>query len=252
MTALARLGSSSPNNRKGQRRVGQALVETAVGLILFVGVFVGCLLLYINTVVIGSYKMRLQIAAAEAARFVDKSEFWLGMRRPDYNSAATVAGSRKIADAVLRRFNLPPTDTFSVEQENIAIPGVSDAVTITHVKLSVNKLRTIGGLFAPFVSLDADGASAEGAIPAYGKLQMTFRDPQDGSLFKNCEVPCYWVMRGKNYAVQPNGTGNRFLVNGGFSMPTTTAFMELNVADVLGKGNITRYEQNGRQSTTSW
>jgi hypothetical protein len=244
----------------GRNANGQVLAEGAAGLVIFTSIFVGCLMLFINTIILGSYKWKLEAAATEAAKLVDQQKYWLGMQRPDYDYKKATSGARDLADAMLNELGLSSTSSFTVTESQVKIPSLGTTATVTHVKLSVNKIPTVGNCFAPFIELSAEGAACEGAVPAYGTVQLAIIDQAllGTPASKKCRIiqlPAYFVGNGWDGAGAPDGSLQNtfsssgsadYMMPGNFATPTSTALLQLYCGN--GSMGITR---NG-EPTIPW
>lgn len=150
-------------------------------------VFVGCLLLFINTVILSDYHLKLQIAATEAAKIIDGQKYWLGAVRSDYNRVDAEKNAREVADLILEKLGLPDTSSFSVDYPSKATNTALGNIQLTRVTLAVNRLKTVGGLFAPFIELKGSGISSDGAMPPFAIGTLTFGDWSD----LRTVPPCY-------------------------------------------------------------
>lgn len=172
---------------------GQGLAEGVAGLVIFCMVFIGCLMLFINTVVLSDYYRKLQMAATEAAKSIDAEKYWIGMHRPDYNQSTAEANARNLADFILVSSGLPKTSSFKVDYpqqaSNIAGQGT---MQLTRVTLSVNQLRTVGGLFAPFIALSGAGISTNASSHCYAYADLAIRN-QNRTAIRQFYFPVYGV-----------------------------------------------------------
>lgn len=162
---------------------GQGLAEGAAGLVIFTAVFVGCLMLYINVVVISDYQRKLEVAAQQAAQVMNSDQYFLGMQRKDFDQAKATQHARDVANQVLNTLGLPPASQFSVK---------TSGQNLNVVTVGVDKLRTVGGLFAPFIPLSATGVVYNSESRGYGYVQLGVSTQKGiGEIF--VYVPCYGV-----------------------------------------------------------
>jgi hypothetical protein len=178
--------------RKGRLPGGQALIESGCGLILFSMVFSGCLLVFLNTVVLGSAQHKLEVAATAAAQCINNQKYWLSMPRQDYDSEKAKKRAQELADSILATLGMPATTSISVEQTG---PQLSDA-EFTTVRLAVDKIPLVGG-FAP-VPITASSAAYAQHTRAYRTVQFAFFDTTSKTISR-IALPCYWTACNDNY-----------------------------------------------------
>lgn len=178
---------------------GQGLAEGAAGLVIFCMVFVGCLMLFINTVVLSDYYRKLQMAATEAAKTIDAQKYWLGAPRAGYDQATAEANARNLADFILESAGMPKTSSFKVDYPSKAsnVEGQASMV-LTRVTLSVNELKTVGGLFAPFIALSGVGISSNqaGGVYAYCTMALQTQGSTNTGGARQIYFPVYGVTHG--------------------------------------------------------
>ncbi len=189
--------------RIGRGQHGQGLLEGVCGLVFFSGIFVACLLLFLNTYVLSECKLKMQTAATEAAKVYDAQHYFLGQVRKDFNPTTAEQKASEVADAAMKTLGLPPMSGFNIETVSVSSTSSLTAVTIT-----IDKIPTIGNMFAPFVALQAKGVCWDGAAPPYGVMQLGFNDPAAGGVERFVYVPMYGV------SSDPSGKFGLDLVSG--------------------------------------
>ena len=204
------------NSRKKSRSAsGQAIAEGAAILVMFTMIFIGCLLLFLNTYLTSSYQSKLQLAATLAAQSVEAQKYWLGALRPDYNPQAAADNAQAVANNVLKILGMPPVDKFQVS----SVP-TNNSTSITSVELSLNQIPLLAGWTLP-VPLSATSAWSTSETNVFLGVQLQFYDPttSSNSQAKTVTVPAY--------AFQ--GTGGSSPVPGcSISPPSTCGFMAVN------------------------
>ncbi|MBV8174277.1 MAG: hypothetical protein JO151_06890 [Verrucomicrobia bacterium] len=172
---------------------GQGMAEGVAGLVIFCFVFVGCLMLFLNTVVLSDYYRKLQMAATEAAKSIDSQRYWLGSPRPDYDQGKAEQNAHDLADFILTSSGLPKSSNFSVDypQKPSNIPGQS-ALQLTRVTVTVNQLRTVGHLFTPFVALSGTGISSNTGLGIFAYANLAeYVDGGGAGIGRQVYVPIY-------------------------------------------------------------
>lgn len=160
-----------------QRKQGQAIAEGAVmlSILIFAGVLL--LLFLVNATVMATYTLKVNAVATETARSIGAHEYWLGMKRPDYDPAETTRNARQLADAMLDNFGLPHTTSFAVREDQVNIG--SNTEMVTRVDMTISGVRISGGgIFPPFITLHATGIGYDNAVPPYATMALSFTDPE--------------------------------------------------------------------------
>lgn len=177
---------------KRRSQKGQALIESGCGLLVFSMVFSGCLLVFLNTVVLGSAQHKLEVAATAAAQLVNNQKYWLSMPRQDYDGEKAKKDAQALADSILATLGMPPSSSISIEQGGQTL---SDA-EFTTVRLAVDKIPLCGG-FAP-VPISACSAAYAQHTRAYRTVQFAFIDTETKAVSR-IAMPCYWTGCNDNY-----------------------------------------------------
>jgi len=229
----------------GRKQSGQALAEGTAFLVLLMGIFVGCLLLFVNVSLVMSQQQKVQVAATQAAQYIMGQRYWLGAVRTDYDAAKTAATARTVADGVLQALNLPVSSSFAATD----MPSTTNGVTVTTVTVAVSGLHLLNGATLPF-PLAASSASTTSQDITQGWRAVSIQcadpnNPQDQSQWRTAMVPCY------NYLV---GSTN--------SQSSPVPFSHLNGPSMVGAVTVVRSDsepatispngQGGQGSVTTW
>jgi hypothetical protein len=213
--------SQSP--RFGQRnQTGQALAEGTAFLVLLMGIFVGCLLLFVNVSIVISQQQKVQVAATQAAQYIIGQRYWLGAVRTDYDAAKTAATARTVADSVLQALNLPASSSFSATDVSS-----TNGVTVTTVTVAVSGLHLLNGGTLPF-PLAASSASTTAQEITQGWRAVSIQcadpnNPQDQAQWRTAMVPCY-----------------NYLVGSASSQESPVPFSRLNGPSMVGAVTVVR------------
>jgi hypothetical protein len=169
---------------------GQGLAEGAAILVLLMAIFIGCLSLLLNLSVVMSEQQKIQVAATQAAQYIMGRRYWLGAMRTDYDAAEAATTARSIADSVLQSLHLPPSSSFSANDE-----PAENGITVTTVTIGVTGLPLMNGASLP-IQLCASSASTTSQDITQGWRAISIQcadpnNPQDQTQWRTAMVPCY-------------------------------------------------------------
>jgi hypothetical protein len=178
-----------------RKATGQGLVEGAAIIVLLMTIFIGCLMLLLNVSVVLSEQQKIQVAATQAAQYFMGRGYWLGAMRTDYEAQETATTARSIADSVLRSLHLPPSSSFSADDE-----PAENGITVTTVTVGVTALPLMNGATLP-IQLCASSASTTSQDITQGWRAVSIQcadpnNPQDQTQWKTAMVPCYNYLQG--------------------------------------------------------
>ncbi len=157
--------------------VGSGILEGVVGLQLVTIGTVLMVMLLINVSLVTSYCWKLQVIAAETARFVQKQQYWIGVERPDFDRVTAMAQARVLANSLLNRLGLPNASRIDIVFDG-AIPGLPNMLTsVVTVTITIDRLPTIGRIFVPFISMSGTGISAEESARPFAVCTQVYQDP---------------------------------------------------------------------------
>jgi len=173
-----------------RRASGQGLAEGAAILVLLMAIFVGTLMLLLNVSVVLSEQQKIQVAATQAAQYIMGRRYWLGAMRTDYDAAEAATTAQSIADSVLRSLHLPPSSSFSANDE-----PAENGITVTTVTVGVTGLPLMNGATLP-MQLCASSASTTSQDITQGWRAVSIQcadpnNPQDQTQWRTAMVPCY-------------------------------------------------------------
>ena len=169
---------------------GQALVEGTALMVLFIGLFVGLLILFVNISIVVSEQQKIQVAATQASQYIMGQRYWLGSMRTDYDASKAAAGARLVADQVLAALKLPASSSFSTA-DTLSVNGI----TVTAVTLSVNRLPLLNGGFLSFpMAASSASSTAQDITQGWRAVSIQCADPinpLDQTQWRTMMVPCY-------------------------------------------------------------
>lgn len=181
---------------------GQALVESAVGLVLIVSVFVMLIMLGLNVYFATTYGLKAQMVATEAAKVQSENKYWLGMPRPvgtqpgEYDPGVTEQMSRNMAARLSTMLGLPPLSKFSLLDNGDAAEG-----DIIQVKVDyLCPLPFVGGIFPNAIPVSGTGVAVHPKAPILAAVDIGA--PSVNNSTKNCvvRVPAYGF---RSYPIGP-------------------------------------------------
>ncbi len=137
--------STAPSNQNvlAPKRgcAGQAIIESAVGLIVVVAIFVLITAFGLNVFFMTQYQAKASIVATEAAKVVGVKKYWLGMTRPDYNPQLAREKAHAVAVRLCRLFNLPAPSALFVEEssdENADYLSINMTISDLHLPFDIH------------------------------------------------------------------------------------------------------------------
>jgi len=185
-----------------RRQTGQGLVEGVVGIWMVVTFTVGLLFLLLNVFYVMTYKSRVELVATEAARYIEKHNYWLGMEIPagQKPDAGTLKQQALIlSNALLQKMGLPAVrnQDLTIQTSRINHPQLGGMASITKVTLTVPGLRLPGGSVLPTaINLTETGTACETAVTPYSTLNISAWNPANPNMTRVAQVPCYFMVQG--------------------------------------------------------
>lgn len=177
------------SSRSKRSMKGQGLAESAAGLVLTVTVVAGLIMFMVNLYNCIAYKTRLELVAAEAAKVYEGNEWFLGMKRPDYNAARTTEIAQNIADALCTELGLPPLSEPARFEEKNTSDGSSYVVCTVEAQMG---LPYVNKLFPSSLRLTAKGVSSGAGMAVHPPAVVNFsaKSTTSGRLI-GCQLPAY-------------------------------------------------------------
>lgn len=179
--------------RKRCSCTGQALVETACGMVVVTIVFVLLVMFGLNTFFAFKYSADVKIIATEAAKIVLTNKYWLGMRRPDYNPDESVEKARVVANTLASKLGIASVEIVEFNQDET--PD-GDIISI-RVKADGLPLPYATKVFAPFLSFAATGVSVQPRSQVYACCDIAAKQPgqPNANVFDVVRVPAFGFSR---------------------------------------------------------
>lgn len=193
MTVARTIRSASVHSRSNR---GQALVEGVAMLAVLITVVTLLLLLTINTYVVGSYNVKLQSAASNAARNIVAQKWWMGMERPEYRESEATADALRTLNTELAAMGLPAAKNFKPTFTR-EIMLREKAITLVRVDFNVTLGGGKGCILPVAIPLHISSISsdAEYAVTTHGRA-LIMAGPK-GSPQTGIRVPVYNATIGK-------------------------------------------------------
>lgn len=179
---------------------GQALVESACGLVVITIVFVLLVGFGINTYAALTFGTKLQIVAMETARVLDDERLWLGVQRPDYEASVSQQKAETVGAVVADKLGLDGKSvTFAFEEVGVKNGDEElGRMTVVTASIGLAKLPFELGVFPTGIPVSATAASARGTVQPYAvcdidapiKREGGATGPKDG-----VRIPVYGFFR---------------------------------------------------------
>ena len=198
-TAKARRNSS----RTGK---GQAFVEGTVMLAVLIGFVAVTLFLIANTSLMSSYNYKINAVAAEGAKQYVAGMWWLGMKRPFFQTDLAKLDVDQLAKAEIAQMGLRNAQVVGQVHVTTHTKMVKDKeITIVKVDFDVKGLEILtAGVFPREVTMHASGIAtdAEYAVEKHGMalLHTVYPDPLNPqvNIERAVRVPVYNATVGFN------------------------------------------------------
>lgn len=199
MTVSKAIRSATFHSRSNK---GQVIVESAAMFAVLITAVVLLILLAINTYVVGSYNVRLQAAASNAARNIVAQKWWMGMERPEYNEADATADALNTLNLELEAMGLPHAEGFKPTFTR-EIMLREKAITLVRVDFNVTLGGKSGCILPTSVPLHISSISsdAEYAVTTHGRA-LILCGPKGGPQ-TGIRVPVYNATIGKQTPAHP-------------------------------------------------
>jgi len=179
------------SNRNSRKNCGSVLVEGVLSMTLVIGITVAAVLFLVNLIVIGAYREKLQSVAKATADYVGGKEYWLGMRRPDFDEATALDQGRVLARKLLEKVGMPVDCDVSYDRSTIQLPELNGTTKVTTVSISASALPLIGKYFGRVTGLTVSATSIENAIAPYAVARHSYSAPNNPNDIKVIYVPAY-------------------------------------------------------------
>jgi hypothetical protein len=185
---------------------GQAIVEGTVMLAVLIGFVAVILFLLANTSLMSSYNYRINAVAAEGARQYVAGMWWLGMKRPFFQTDLAKVDVDKLAKAEIAQMGLLNAEVVGDVKVKTHRQKVKDKeITIVQVDFDVKGLEILtAGIFPKEVTMHASGIAtdAEYAVEKHGMalLHTSYPDPLNPqvNIERAIRVPVYNATVGYN------------------------------------------------------
>jgi hypothetical protein len=180
-----------------RRALGQGLIESACGTMIFVLVFVFLIMLAMNLYTIVTTDTSLKLIAQEAAKVREDYTFFLGQKRNDI----TEEQARKIATDYA--VSLAHANGLAVEARDVTFNDTINADqsgTECSIKLRALKLPFMrGGVFPLMVQREASVVVSRMNVPVPAIVDINAKSRENGD-YISFTVPCYGAYRGTSIA----------------------------------------------------
>ncbi|MBX9685234.1 MAG: hypothetical protein K2X27_00955 [Candidatus Obscuribacterales bacterium] len=179
-----------------RKQKGQAIAESAAGLVLITAVLVPLIMMLVNIYNVMIFKSKLEMVAAEAAKVYEGNEWFLGMRRQDFNSGKTTEVAQNIADSLCLELGLPELNGPASFEEKTTADGSSYIVCTLDANMG---LPYVNKLFPSFLKLEAKGVSAGEGMAVHPPAVVNFsaRSTTTGRKI-GCQLPAYALYTDEN------------------------------------------------------
>lgn len=172
---------------------GQAIAEGTAFLVIFCAIFVACLLLYLNTVVLSDYVRKLETAAFAAAKAYDTERLFCGVVRPDFNPSTAQQRAQTVAIAVLNTLGIK---TSEIVTPVVCGPVQSNGVTLTRATVEINTLHIIGQAPLKWHLKASSVDYAEGGGPYCVAAIRVHTPGGNPALCRQIAFPAYYAISG--------------------------------------------------------
>ena len=198
-----------------RKATGQALVETAVGMVVSSLAFVLLVAFAMNAYAVAVFSQKLQSVANSAVQVMDDNVLWLGVPRPDKDEITPKARERAevLGGRVAKILGIPGEVQFSFEDE-ATNEGTINKVTAT---IGFIKLPFGGGLFPVGLPLSCISASAHALIQPYATIAIGAPNQKNGTRITSdvATFPVYGFVRNLDPDAGPNGPTSAVPSSGG-------------------------------------
>jgi hypothetical protein len=184
-----------------RRRTGQALIESAVGMVFTSTLFVLLASFSVNAYFAYQLNASLRTVAQETAKVVQAKRYWLGRLRPDAPSPdQTQAMARQVATTLCQKLRLPVSSSDPFSNFSVAIDASpSDPIDFVTVNLEVRNIALPyagGTVFPSVIALSASGAAAQPHEDPYAVLNIDAQDPANSNQRLGVQIPVYGYFTG--------------------------------------------------------
>jgi hypothetical protein len=195
-----------------RNRTGQALIESAAGLVVLTLVFVFLTAFGLNVFWMLQYQAKANIVASESAKVVAADKYWLGMLRPDYNADGAKQRARDVAKALCTKLGLPEPSEFQVDETSDTYADyLSVNLTLSGLKLPFG----LSGVFPGVFKTQANGASVQPKQAIYACMNMDCLTAETGT-YDIVSIPVYGFTKGHGQNPDPNDLNRGYERMSGF------------------------------------
>ncbi|MBX9690365.1 MAG: hypothetical protein K2X27_26865 [Candidatus Obscuribacterales bacterium] len=175
---------SKKRNSRQRSKAGLTLAGTAAGMLTFTIVFVLITVLGVNSYAYVEYSQKLQTVAEEVAKRVNGQNYFLGAKRPKFQTSGTKAEktaalAATTAKAFATAMGIPSSADIEVEIKSADADLTKVEITATNVPLPYD----LAGVLPKIVELKATGVSTDAseAPPAFIRLGFKLIDPSSSN-----------------------------------------------------------------------
>lgn len=162
-------------------------------------IFVGLLLLLLNTAALMNDSCKLQGIASEAAGLIAAKRWFLGMERKEWNRAQARKEAEQSVTESLAAMGLPAPSNFHVDEFTSSTVRKTP-IMVTRVSFDVAGVKIASGGFLPeavFLHVAGTASDSEHAANKHAMALILAVDPNNPRIRRGIRVPIYNATNGQ-------------------------------------------------------